>query len=282
MIEGWVCGRVAPWLGGYSGSSRRGETQIRRTVQAMSDQTLRGLDVLLIQVRDVEAVALHERHSVLDQSGLTEDQLDAVNVVTEPYIDWRRIEAADAIILGGAGGHSATRHEPWTDQLLDHVKRAIDAGKPMIGMCFGQHLIAKALGGEVVTDPEAREIGVHEIELTPKGNDDPIFRDCPKRFHVLLAHNDRVRTLPDGCHALAHSSNCPNQVFAVADKPIYGTLFHIELTPKTLLDRLQRYRAEYIPDQAEFEQMVASLRPTPHAESILNRFLHRCVTHASA
>ncbi|MEM9083925.1 MAG: type 1 glutamine amidotransferase [Planctomycetota bacterium] len=235
------------------------------------------LDVLFLQARELEAVAAHERFCLSDLCDLREEQVDAVNFPLEGYVEWGRVEQADAVIVGGSGVYSATDHHDWIERMLDTVRRVIETGKPMFAVCFGQHLIARALGGEVVTDPKHREIGAREIYLTPAGNDDPIFGRCPSHFPALLAHNDHVRTLPDGCVELAKNETCPNQAFRVKDKPVYATLFHAELTPRTLLDRLQRYRGLYCPDQEEFEEAVASLRPTPDAESILKRFLTQCV-----
>ncbi|MEM1165521.1 MAG: glutamine amidotransferase [Planctomycetota bacterium] len=233
------------------------------------------LDILFLQSREIDAVAEHERYCLIDLCGLQEEQVDAVNVPREGFVEWERIEQAGAVIVGGSGEFSAsqlTLHD-WTERLLDTIRRIVDAGKPMFGISYGQHAIARALGGEVVTDASRRETGVRPITLTPAGHDDPVLGRCPKTFHALLAHNDHVLNLPDSCVSLASSDICTHQAFKVVDRPVYGTLFHVELTPRTLLERLQRYRAAYCPDQDEFERLVASLRPTPDAENILKRFL---------
>ena len=57
---------------------------------------------------------------------------------------------------------------------------------------------------------------------------------------------------------------------------IYGTQFHTELTPETLMERLGLYR-QYVPDEAEFEALKRSMQPTPEAQSILPHFLRKVI-----
>ncbi len=92
------------------------------------------------------------------------------------------------------------------------------------------------------------------------------------RTLVLMGHQDRVATLPPNTTELAYSSSCRNQAYRVKDLPIYGTQFHTELSPHTLLERLRLY-PKYLPQGTDIHEIEQTLRPTPVAEKIMRRFL---------
>lgn len=230
------------------------------------------LRVLLIQVRDSDELARHEQTCVIEQSGLRADQIDAVNVASEPVPDAHRTAHAHIVIIGGAGAHSACDDDHFTPALLDFTKRVADADQPMLGCCWGHQFIARALGGEVVHDPTRAEVGTVHVELTQAGARDPVMGICPARFPVLAGHEDHVDALPPGAVSLARNDAHPNQAFRVQEKLIWGTQFHSELSPERLIERLKAYR-HYIPDDADFEALCLNVRPTPDARRLMRRFL---------
>jgi len=230
------------------------------------------LRVLLIQVRESDEVARHEQVSLREVTGLRADQLDAVNVVVDPRIERGRFDRADAVIIGGAAIHSATDDDDFTGPLIDDIRRLPAEGKPLFGSCWGHQFIARALGGEVITDEARGEVGAHTVHATDAARDDPIFSHCPDSYTVLMGHHDRVSRLPDGAVELAYSDVCRNQAFRVDGAPVYGTQYHTELTPDRLMERLSLYK-KYVADEAELERTRAGLRPTPHAQRIIHNFL---------
>jgi GMP synthase (glutamine-hydrolysing) len=229
--------------------------------------------VLLVQVRETAEVAAHERVCVVERSGLSDGQIESINVVDTPDIDWDLVKRSDAVLFGGAGVHSATKDYAFTQQLMEMVRRVVLLGTPMFGSCFGHQFIARALGGEVVHDPERSEVGLHDVMLTDATRGDDLFGACPMRIAALMGHQDRVTRLPDGAVELAASAVCGNQAFRLVGKPVYGTQFHAELTSERILERLSLYREIYMPDDEEFARMRDSLGPTPEAGELMRRFL---------
>ena len=230
------------------------------------------LKLLLIQIRAEKIAAVHERQCVLEMTGLDLTQLDSVNVTAVDGVSPERYQAADAVMIGGSGSNSVVNDDPFTNWLLDDVKRLVELEIPLLGSCWGHQFIARALGGHVVHDPENGEVGVHEAQVTAAAAEDPVFDHLPESFPVLMGHHDRVETLPPGATELVHSDLCRNQAFKMDGLPVYGTQFHSEMTPEQLVERLSQFR-QYMPDDREFEAMKSRIRPTTEASRILPRFL---------
>lgn len=229
--------------------------------------------VLLLQVRDDEAALEQERFCFLESAGLEPQEMESVNLVEEPEVDWRRLRASDAVFIGGAGAHTVTETYPFTAPLAEAVGRAVEEGHPLFGSCWGHHLLVRVLGGEVVTDHASGEVGTFDVELTPEGRADPLFAGFPGRFAAQLGHHDRVGEPPDGLEELAVSERCRYQAVRLPGKPIYGTQFHSEMNHEHMQTRLMMYRDSYLSERTTAEEVSRSLRPSPEAERLLSRFL---------
>jgi len=153
-----------------------------------------------------------------------------------------------------------------------------DRNVPVFGSCWGFQAIAQALGGDVVTDSTRAEVGSIDISLTVEGQRDPIFGAGPSRFPAQSGHQDIVDRLPPGAICLASSALVQNQALKLADKPVYGTQFHPELTQTALLERIRTY-PEYVESIAgmSVDEFATHCVETPDAMSLLQRFVtHFC------
>ncbi len=233
----------------------------------------RAIKVLLIQIRSMPQAKRHEIWCVRQCTGLGPEQLFPWNVVERPELSWERLRRADAIIIGGSGDHSVTKDYPFMPWLEEVVQAAAVAGKPLFGICWGHHLLARALGGEVITDPGSEEIGTFPVELTAAGRSDPLFAGLPHRFFGNLVHHDCVAVPAPGFRELARSEVCRFQAMRLDGLPIYGTQFHGEMNPRELRRRLLMYQGEYLESEEQAEEVVEMLRPTEEAFSLLKRFL---------
>lgn len=233
----------------------------------------RALRVLLLQVRDHQGAELHEQQCFLDRLGLARERLECVNVAVEPVPGIGAAAAADLVVLGGAGAHSAYVDYPFTPRLEELVRELIERGRPFFGSCFGHQFMGRALGGTVVHDPANEEIGTFDLELTPEGRRDPLFDGLPASFPVHLGHHDRIDRLPEGVVTLGSTARCAHQVIRVAGKPAYGSQFHCEMTDDDMRRRVLMYAAEYMPGDDPLGVLSRRLRPTPVADGLLARFV---------
>jgi GMP synthase-like glutamine amidotransferase len=146
--------------------------------------------------------------------------------------DYPDIRAADALIVMG-GPMSANDDLPYLRQELDLIGEAAALGKPILGVCLGSQLIAKALGARVYPNT-VKEIGWYPVRWTGAVARDPLLRGLTTPETVFHWHGDTF-DLPAGAELLASSDACRNQAYRVVDN-IYGLQFHLEVTPEMIAD----------------------------------------------
>ncbi len=94
-------------------------------------------------------------------------------------------------------------------------------GLPILGICYGWHLMAKLLGGKVVSGQ--KEYGPAKITFQKN-----IF-DLPKKtFSVIMSHGDTVTKLPQHFSVIGTTPSVPLAAVANIKASLYGILFHPE------------------------------------------------------
>jgi GMP synthase-like glutamine amidotransferase len=137
------------------------------------------------------------------------------------------------IVLGGALNVNNEAANPWLNSEIAYVKNIIDADKPVLGICLGAQIIARALGMKVEKN-EKSEIGWFEVVLTDEGIEEPFLKGVPTKFTPLNWHNDIIR-LKSGLKTLAKSQATNVQAFRF--KNALALQFHLEQTNESL-DRM--------------------------------------------
>src|SRR5258706_4997986 len=120
---------------------------------------------------------------------------------------------------------------PFLFNELEVIEKMIVEKKPVLGICLGSQLIAKALGSKVYPN-RYKEVGWHPISLTEKAATDPLFKEISQNLNVLHWHGDTF-DLPEGAVHLARSVRCENQAFRWGQS-VYGFQFHLEATPSMI------------------------------------------------
>jgi len=148
-----------------------------------------------------------------------------------PYdTPWERIASLNpkGFILSGG---PASVYDPGAPLAPASIYKS---GVPMLGICYGMHVIAHQLGGRVALATK-REYGHTTLH---QGRESPLFDYLPFSMSVWMSHGDQVIEMPPGFTALAYTENCPVAVMG-NNKSIFGLQFHPEVahTPqgKTIL-----------------------------------------------
>lgn len=132
------------------------------------------------------------------------------------------------LILGGPMNVYEEGSYAYLRQVDQLIKAAVKEGLPVLGICLGGQLIAKALGAPV-TRNQVQEIGWYKLRLTAEGLKSPLFKGLSEEFPVFQWHGDTF-ALPDGSKHLATTSDCAHQAFSFGQR-IFALQFHLEVTP---------------------------------------------------
>lgn len=139
-----------------------------------------------------------------------------------------RAIAPNAIILSGGPQSVYGADSPKSDPAL------FDIGLPVLGICYGEQLMAHQLGGKVEPSNE-REYGPAELEV---GENIGIFGGfhAGEKLNVWMSHGDRLTSLPPGFRPIGKSGNAPLAAIANPERKLYGIQFHPEVahTPRGL------------------------------------------------
>jgi GMP synthase (glutamine-hydrolysing) len=147
---------------------------------------------------------------------------------------------AGIIILGGPMNVYQEKEYPFLRDENIFIKKMLAEEKPVLGICLGAQLIAKAAGAKVLTG-HRKELGWYDLELTKVGEMDALFKGFPKRFKAFQWHGDTFE-IPKGAIKLASSEIFPNQAFRLGSA--YAVQFHIEVTKETIDEWMAEYDEE--------------------------------------
>jgi GMP synthase (glutamine-hydrolysing) len=195
-----------------------------------------------------------------------------------------RLEGYDGLIITGSP-RSLVEPEPWMDDAAAFVRRAADAGVPVLGVCFGHQLLGYAHGGRVRVNPNGWEVGTVEVELTDDGRRDPLFDGLPGRLRVNQSHRDEVFGLGPEVRRLASGAHTETQSLAVGTHT-RGVQFHPEMNG-SVVRRIMTHRQRILADDLRarkcahsVEDLIGRADDTPDAERVLANFARHFVRAA--
>ncbi|MCH7517674.1 MAG: type 1 glutamine amidotransferase [Candidatus Dadabacteria bacterium] len=130
------------------------------------------------------------------------------------------------IVLGGPMNVDEVDKYPNLETEMNLIKRAVEKEFPILAICLGSQLLAKALGAKVRKNPE-KEIGWYDLSPTEEGENDPLISNFKHVERIFQWHGDTFE-LPEGATLLAFSPLCKNQAFRYGEY-VYGFQFHLEV-----------------------------------------------------
>jgi GMP synthase (glutamine-hydrolysing) len=139
----------------------------------------------------------------------------------------RPLEEFDAVLVFGGAMHADQEDQhPWLREEHELMQRLIALRAPVLGICLGAQLLAKAAGARVgpLAEPE---IGWFPLELTASAERDPVIGRLPRRFDAFQWHWYGF-DLPPDADELARNDLC-SQAFRIGDHA-WAVQFHPEVT----------------------------------------------------
>lgn len=151
------------------------------------------------------------------------------------------LDADGLVVMGGPMGVGDVADRPHLQTELGLVEQALADDVPVLGVCLGSQLLAHVLGADVHPG-DGKEIGWGEVTLTDAAAEDPLWQDVDRSFTAFHWHGD-VFAMPDDAVRLARTPQTEHQAFRYGNN-VYGLLFHLEVTPKTVAGMTKAFQDE--------------------------------------
>ena len=113
----------------------------------------------------------------------------------------------------------------------------LDAGIPVLGICYGHHLMMHTLGGKVQASG-SREYGSARIQWNGDPDRRGVFRSLPDGAVVWMSHGDEVEGLPEGFEVLGSTPDCKFAALGDTSRNLYSIQFHPEVSHTEIGDEL--------------------------------------------
>ena len=107
-----------------------------------------------------------------------------------------------------------------------YTSEILNLGIPILGICYGDQLIAYMEGGEIAAAKHGREYGKTTLVTTAN----TLFEGVPRESICWMSHGDFIETPPKGFRTIASTENCPCAAMCDERRKIYGVQFHPEVT----------------------------------------------------
>ena len=189
-----------------------------------------------------------------------------------PPMNGGRLQGFDgAAVFGGPMSACDVDEHAFLREETEWIAAQLAADAPLLGICLGAQIMARALGGRVFPHPE----GLCEVGYQPL---DPATEDCPlfpSPIHVYHWHREGF-DLPPGAELLARGVIFENQAFSHGERA-FGVQFHPEMMPVTQERWLNNPKAQKYFSRPEVpsadRQRADSVRYDPAVHRWLDGFL---------
>lgn len=153
-------------------------------------------------------------------------------------------DACDAYVITGSANGVYDLDE-WIPALIQFIRDCYQAGKKLVGICFGHQILAHALGGHAEKSDKGWGLGLKQFAISQTK---PWMNGSSGKCSLYFAHQDQVMALPPQAELLGGNDFCPNAFFVIEDQ-VLGIQGHPEFSKSMMEDLLS-------PKEAELEPVV--------------------------
>ncbi|MEN8447204.1 MAG: gamma-glutamyl-gamma-aminobutyrate hydrolase family protein, partial [Cyanobacteria bacterium J06555_13] len=205
------------------------------------------------------------------------------------------------IVLGGPMNAHEDERFPHLRQTVELIQQFYLKNKPIMGICLGAQLIARAFGSQVYrhTVPELGFLSVRTLSTLTKNPETDVVIDveieqstelwlqnCPFNIKLMQWHFDTFE-LPEQATLLLTNDVCQNQAFRIGNN-VYGFQFHLEVTPEIVMSWLKMKNAWIEANYPQLDQQLReqvqrySAQSAQFAEQVAKDWLTRLSTKTLA
>ena len=180
------------------------------------------------------------QNSVRDPIGILGEHLirrgaELINWLPEQQPTLPKGPFSGLIILGGHMNAHEDDTYPHLKQVVELIHQFHAEDKPIMGVCLGSQLIARAFGSPVYPH-STPELGFSPLKVIADTATESWLQECPANLHIMQWHFDTF-DLPMPATLLMTNDICKHQAYRIGAN-IYGFQFHLEVTPDIIADWL--------------------------------------------
>lgn len=194
--------------------------------------------------------------------------------VCSPFIGDSLPEPAGFSGIIITGSHDmVTDNRDWSRRIEKWVLNVLDKKIPLLGICYGHQLMARAAGGMVGNNPSGMEFGTVNITLSPEASKDSLFNSFPIVFKAQACHTQSVLRLPPKAILLASSAMDRHHAFILGDNA-WGVQFHPEFDDHIMRLYIDAFSTALDRQDTGVKGLTETVEPTPKSEDVLKIFVN--------
>lgn len=164
------------------------------------------------------------------------------------------------LVMGGYMNVDEEEKFPWLKKEKFFIKKAIESGKKVMGICLGSQLIAASLGCSVFSGHE-KEIGFFPIQFGDEVLKHPLFNHFKNPYTVFHWHGDTF-DLPLNAQLIASTETCKNQAFLIGSG-VLALQFHFEMN-EAVIEDMMRHDGHELEEKGSYIQPPNEIRKQYH------------------
>ena len=182
------------------------------------------------------------------------------------------------VIVGGSSLNVTNEvHDEYQQHVNAVLSELVEAGVPVLFVCFGLSWLVSHCGGAVGRDrPE--DSGPTEVFVTSEGRSDTLLAGAPSSFAALTGHTENPQEVPAGLTLLATGPDGLIQVVRYGEH-VWATQFHAEMDADAMRTRMDFYHDYGYFKPEEYARIVADLpnHDVAFANGLVRRFAEHCL-----
>lgn len=156
---------------------------------------------------------------------LREISIETLIVEPEDFFEKTKKLKYNGIIFSGGPTSVYEKNAPLID------KKIFDLGKPILGICYGEQVMAHVLDGKVKPGKK-KEYGPATLTIlkpSPLFELSAISYKLPAKIQVWMNHGDELQKIPSGFEKIGVTETIPYAAIADEKRKMYGVQFHPEV-----------------------------------------------------